>query len=102
MNITHYYLEMEFCTSQKNNLQKEAKQYLDSISRTLISASDLEDVKKIIFDKIAILNAANPRCSSLKIEFYTNYRKTIMINGIAGVNFQIKPAELSHLTHFIK
>jgi len=103
MNITHYFLEQEHCTQQKNNLHKEAKQYLDSISKKLILSEDLDDLKKVIHDKINELNLKHSRCKPIILSiFKSNYSKNHRVDGIEGTNFYIKPAELSHLTSFIK
>lgn len=103
MNITHYYLEQEHCTQQKNNLHKEAKAYLDSISKKMILAQDLEELEKIIHDKINELNQKHSRCKSISLSIFRSIlSKNYRVSGIEGVNFYIKPAELSHLTSFIK
>jgi hypothetical protein len=102
MNTTHYYLEMEFCTQTKNQLQKEAKQYLDSISGKLIQVQDLVELKRIIEIQIKTLNEKYKRCKPIEISYYKIHSGKIVLHGIEAVNFYIKPAEIAHLSQFNK
>jgi len=99
MNITHYYFDKGFCTSLKNNLQKEAKTYLESLDKSVICAEDLEEAKKVILDSLEQINKNHPRCKPLK-PYWDNHEKnhTFYLAGFYEVTFHLRAGELKHLS----
>lgn len=101
MNITHYFFKFGYSTSLKNNLQKEAYDFLKSLDLTVIHAEEVKAAQEIIIDQINKINAKHPRCKALNISFWdrtSGLQPQISMSGFHEVNFHIYPAELKHLT----
>ena len=98
-NITHYYLDFGYSTATKNKLQNEAHAYLKSLNGKLIVASDLIGSIGKIIDTINSINEKNPRCKPLLISISLQlHNKCFTMRGFEAVCFNIRPAELTHIT----
>jgi hypothetical protein len=101
MNVTHYYFERGLCNVLKSKLHKAVVVYLDSHDRKLIEASQLPELKEVIFKEVEAINAKYPRCKAVKLSFMTyGYRTQIFITGIEGMDFRLKSATLTAPTSF--
>lgn len=97
--ITHYYIYFgDHVTGLKNQLEKEAKAYLESLEGKLIESKDYDQVKKLIIDKLQQINESNKRCKPLMCTFSESHKsKYIYLSGFYAVTFRIYAAELNHL-----
>lgn len=101
MNVTHYYFERGHCNQLQSKLHKAVEVYLASHDRKLIEASQLPELKEVIYKEVELINAKYPRCKAVKLCFESfGYRNQIFITGIQGMSFILKSATLSHTTSF--
>jgi hypothetical protein len=98
---THYYVELGYSTALKNNLQKEAFEYLQSLDAKLIEKAAVPDFTIVVFKEFQHLNAKYPRCKPLKIDFERGYpKRDIRLTGFQEVNFKLRACTLSHISQF--
>jgi hypothetical protein len=101
MNITHYLVDFGYSTALKNNLQKEAFEYLKSFHGKLIERTQVPELMKVIISEIIHLNAKHSRCKPLQVLLQPGHPKTdIVLFGFPEVSFKLKAAELCHVSQF--
>ena len=101
MNITHYLVDFGYSTALKNNLQKEAYEYLKSLDGKLIESSHLADFIKSILVEVDHLNAKYHRCKPLHVKLSALCSdKDLILWGFPEVSFKLKAAELCNVSQF--
>jgi hypothetical protein len=99
MNITHYYFDLGFCTNVKNNLQKEAKSYLETLNRSVIHSDDLEEAKKVIIESLEAINKKHFRCKPQNFKWDERPdQNTFYLSGFYECTFHLRGGVLKHMT----
>ena len=91
---THYFVFTGHGTQTKNKLQKDFKDYLESLGGLLVDAEWLNGLKKLIIDKSIELNRKHHRCTPLNISFcdLAVRKEGYMISGYYFLTFNILAA----------
>lgn len=83
MKPTHYMFMIGHMSQTKNKLEKSVLDFITSIDRSLIQASEVEKFKDDFVKKIEDLNKEHPRCRPIEITFNHGFNKEdIMFYGI--------------------
>ncbi len=99
--MTHYFIDFGYAKATNNKPQHETHDYLRSLHGKLIIKADLQDVQKLIQEKIKSIFESRPRCKALEIDFSERaYRfgdkesNSIWLQGFDAVSFKFEPATL--------
>jgi hypothetical protein len=102
MKPTHYYIELVYSTQLKNSLHRDAFEYLNHLSGSLILVKDLKIFQESVVNKFNLMNSQYKRCSKLNVFFYGDFEDGFRLSGFQEVQFKLKPAVLMDLNSFDK